>query len=187
MIMKVVLLIRVLIVGVGTTVSVQGFVGQRQSPFLTTTASSNVLPSPAALTWSLLGASGGLFGDDIRKDRNNDQVSSSADNNKKKFAAGDELKRLRADLKSLRDNLQWAQAMDDLIRMQDLQKAIDKGEQKDPELVYRKALRMIAESKASNKLSPENKQELIEKWQKEAKAARACLPQFQMEGLWVGT
>jgi hypothetical protein len=117
---------------------------------------------------------------------------------KKRFAVGEELKQLRAELDSLRENLHWAQAMEDDERVVDLKSAIQTGEQRDPDLCYAKALQMLAQTKASTttsstsqsssaiNLSPEEKQRLLEKWQKEAEAARSKLPQFQLEGLWVG-
>jgi hypothetical protein len=117
---------------------------------------------------------------------------------KKRFAVGDELKQLRAELDSLRENLHWAQAMEDEKRVADLKGAIQTGEQRDPDLCYAKALQMLAQTKASTtsssisqsssaiNLSPEEKQRLLLKWQKEADAARSKLPQFQLEGLWVG-
>jgi hypothetical protein len=119
---------------------------------------------------------------------------------KKRFAVGDELKQLRAELDSLRENLHWAQAMEDEKRVVDLKSAIQTGEQRDPDLCYAKALQMLAHTKASTtttssstsqnssaiNLSPDEKQRLLLKWQKEAELARSKLPQFQLEGLWVG-
>jgi anti-sigma28 factor (negative regulator of flagellin synthesis) len=46
---------------------------------------------------------------------------------KKRFAVGDELKQLRAELDSLRENLHWAQAMEDEKRVADLKSAIKTG------------------------------------------------------------
>lgn len=117
---------------------------------------------------------------------------------KKRFAVGDELKRLRSDLDSLRENLHLALAMEDDERVADLKSAIQNGEQRDPDLCYAKALQMLAQTKASTtssstgqssstiNLSLDEKQRLLEKWQKEAEIARSKLPQFQLEGLWVG-
>jgi hypothetical protein len=128
---------------------------------------------------------------------------------KKRFAVGDELNRLRADLDALRENLYWAEAMEDGERTADLKSAIMLGEQRDPDLCYKQALLMLAQTKArttttstttssskspsgtsastnNSNLSLDEKQRLLEKWQKEAEAARSSLPQFQLEGLWVG-
>lgn len=103
-----------------------------------------------------------------------------------RFAKREELKRLRADLDSLRENLSWAQAMEDQDRIEDLTKAIKNGENRDPDIVYRRALRSVIDAKASFKLSEDEKQRRVKKWQKEAAAARRQLPRFQLEGLWVG-
>jgi hypothetical protein len=117
---------------------------------------------------------------------------------KKRFAVGEELKQLRAELDSLRENMHWAQAMEDEKRVLDLKSAILIGEQRDPDICYAKALQMLAQTKWSTTSSstsqnssainpsPEEKQRLLEKWQKEANLARSKLPQFQLEGLWVG-
>ena len=103
-----------------------------------------------------------------------------------RFATGDELKRLRADLDSLRENLSWAEAMEDQDRIEDLTKAIKNGENRDPDVVYRRSLRGVIDAKASFKISDEEKQRRVKKWKKEAAAARSQLARFQMEGLWVG-
>jgi hypothetical protein len=117
---------------------------------------------------------------------------------KKRFAVGEELKQLRAELDSLRENMHWAQAMEDEKRVLDLKSAIQIGEQRDPDICYAKALQMLAQTKWSATSSstsqnssainpsPEEKQRLLAKWQKEANLARSKLPQFQLEGLWVG-
>jgi hypothetical protein len=149
-----------------------------------------------------------LFGDDTRSNNNENGVSKQEEQHqqtkaqkskkKKRFAIGDELKRLRADLDSLRENLHWAEAMEDDERVVDLKSAIQTGEQRDPDICYANALQMLAQTKASttssstsqstgtNNLSLDEKQQLLEKWQKEAEVARSSLPQFQLEGLWVG-
>jgi hypothetical protein len=152
-------------------------------------------------------SNGELFGDNgvSKQDEELEQVSKNLkaqkSKKKKRFAAGDELKRLRADLDSLRENLHWAEAMEDDERVADLKSAIQTGTQRDPDLCYAKALQMLALTKArpttatsasqsasatSNNLSPYEKEELLYKWQKEADASRSSLPQFQLEGLWVG-
>jgi anti-sigma28 factor (negative regulator of flagellin synthesis) len=163
-------------------------------------------------------SNGELFGDDTRSNSNENGVSKQEEEQqeqvskdrkaqkskkKKRFASGDELKRLRADLESLRENLHWAEAMEDDERVADLKSAIQNGAQRDPDLCYAKALQMLALTKArpttatsasqsaspastTNNLSLYEKEELLEKWQKEADAARSSLPQFQLEGLWVG-
>jgi hypothetical protein len=102
------------------------------------------------------------------------------------FASGDELKRLHVDLESMRGNLQWAEALSDTVRIYDLRKAIENGEQRDPEKVYTKSLKLISETQASKDITEANKVAIIQKWQERAQAARLHIPRFQLEGLWVG-
>lgn len=104
----------------------------------------------------------------------------------KRFATGEELKNLRLDLESLRHNLEWAEALQDKVRIESLEKAIEKGEKRDPRTMYKKAIRLISQAKKMKDASTEEKDALIEKWVKVASAARECLPQFNLEGLWVG-
>eukprot|EP00527_Entomoneis_sp_CCMP2396_P002291 CAMPEP_0198149968 /NCGR_PEP_ID=MMETSP1443-20131203/48812_1 /TAXON_ID=186043 /ORGANISM="Entomoneis sp., Strain CCMP2396" /LENGTH=408 /DNA_ID=CAMNT_0043815143 /DNA_START=17 /DNA_END=1243 /DNA_ORIENTATION=+ len=136
-------------------------------------------------------AGGGLFGDDTRRDSvpssssKFDTTSSSSPNGK--FATGKELKRLRSDLDSLRENLIWAQAMKDEDRIDDISKAIKNGEKRDPDLTYKRALREIINAKASYLLPVEERKCKVKKWEEEAADARQCLARFHLEGLWVGS
>ena len=104
----------------------------------------------------------------------------------KRFAIGEELENLRMDLRSLRDNLRWAEAMEDLNRIEDLRKAIKNGENRDPEIVYRKAHEEISKARAMKHTTQANRSKLIEKWTKIIEEARDYLPQFSLEGLWEG-
>ena len=103
-----------------------------------------------------------------------------------RFASGKELATLRSDIASLRETLHWAKAMKDSRRCSDLEKAIQEGEAMDPEIVYKNALEEAKAAKTSVRLSQEKKEFLIKHWENEANAARACLPRFQLQGLWVG-
>jgi hypothetical protein len=103
-----------------------------------------------------------------------------------RFATGQELNNLRVDLDSLRHNLEWAEALKDKMRVESLTKAIKKGEARDPDLMYAKALKLMAQAKVMKDASKEEKDALIEKWVTVAASARACLPHFNLEGLWVG-
>lgn len=147
-------------------------------------ASSNSMacsPSSTRSTWQLWAKSS-----DGRDAPRKVTDESEQDEFAGRFAVGEELKRLRSDLDSLRENLGWAEAMEDHDRVEDLSKAIRNGENRDPDIVYRRALRGVIDAKASFKLSEDEKQRRVKKWQKEASAARRHLPRFQMEGLWVG-
>ena len=103
-----------------------------------------------------------------------------------RFATGKELTTLRSDVASLKETLHWAKAVKDTERCSDLEKAIAEGEAMDPDIVYRKALEEISLIKTSVLLSEDQKDFLIQQHKCEAEAARACLPRFQLEGLWVG-
>ena len=105
--------------------------------------------------------------------------------NSERFATGEELRNLKSDLESLRHNLQWAEALRDETRIESLRKAIKNGENRDPDLMYVKALKMVKQAKQMD-CSEEEKEVLVEKWVNVAASARESLPQFNLEGLWVG-
>jgi len=76
--------------------------------------------------------------------------------------------------------------MNDDEQMQDLARAIRNGEKRDPDAVYTKSIRMIAETKSDDDLTDDDKAILVERFQQRAQAARSVLPRFQLDGLWVG-
>ena len=104
----------------------------------------------------------------------------------KRFATGEELTGLREDLKSLKQNLEWAKASKDDARIESLEKAIRTGKSRDPSFMYTKAQKLIKEVKKMKDVSDEEKNILIEKWSGVATDARELLPHLNMEGLWVG-
>ena len=103
-----------------------------------------------------------------------------------RFSTDKDLDSLRSDLDNLRGNLRWAEATEDHELVKDLKTAIANGERLDPDAVYAKALQVIADTKVSKDLSDMQKAETIDLWQNRAQNARAVLPQFQLEGLWIG-
>jgi hypothetical protein len=103
-----------------------------------------------------------------------------------KFVAGEELKNLRLDLSSLRQNLQWAEALNDVKRIESLTKAIKVGESRDPDHMLKKALKIVDQTRKMKDASQEEKDYLIEKWEKIAEHARDHVQEFNLEGLWVG-
>ena len=109
---------------------------------------------------------------------------SSSKEDVSQFYHGEELKQLRSDLESYRENLKWARAVDDKARVQSLSEEIEEKEAKDPEVVYNKARALIVEAKGASRsvLSPKLKDKLIKHWSKQATLARDCLPRFHMEG-----
>ena len=103
-----------------------------------------------------------------------------------RFAVGEELVNLRMDLEILRDNLRWAEAMEDLSRVEDLQKAIEIGETRDPDIVYKKAHHQINQLKTMKIITQAERETKIEKLTRLMEETRNFLPQFQLEGLWEG-
>jgi hypothetical protein len=110
----------------------------------------------------------------------NDEKSKLSD----RFATGEALQNLRTDLESLRENLRWAEAMEDFSRIQDLREAIETGEKCDPDFTYAKALGEI--EKAKKIIKDSQREHQIQKWAKEAAAAREYVAGFNLGGLWVG-
>ena len=98
---------------------------------------------------------------------------------RKRFATGEGLKKLRAVLSLLRENLKWSRVMED-DKIDEIQADIERSECRDPEIVYNKAHRQLWE--ADSDADPA----LLKKWTEEAALARSCLPRFNLEGLWVG-
>ena len=117
------------------------------------------------------------------KDLDGEKLDSLAKNSSP-FLQGEELRQLRSDLESYRENLKWAEVMNDKARIESLSKEIEEKEQKDPEVVYNRARKLIAQAKAAtlSALKPDLKEKLIKHWSEQADMARACLPRFHMEG-----
>ena len=116
------------------------------------------------------------------EENNNEQEQTS------QFLQGEELKKLRSDLVSYRENLKWATAMNDSQRMDSLSAEIENKQMQDPEIVYKKAQELLAEAgtvsprSSSILLTPTMRENLIQYWTEQAASARECLPRFQMEG-----
>jgi hypothetical protein len=134
---------------------------------------------------------GDLFFDESSSDQDISSASSeelspaSSSKVPSQFAEGSKLQRIRIDLESYRENLKWAQAINDTKRIGSLRKAIEETEQMDPEIVYKKALFLIAEAKSSSSQPMEKdlQEKLIQHWEEQAQVARSYLPKFQMDGV----
>ncbi len=100
-----------------------------------------------------------------------------------RFAHGSELQDLRVDIASLKENLKWALATDDITRIIDLSAAIEKAQDKDPEFVYSRMLEKIDEAQ---KMNVSKKYQVLPKITEEAMVARQYIPRLNMEGLWIG-
>lgn len=97
-----------------------------------------------------------------------------------RFLQGDALHRLRQRVLGMRQSLQEAKESGNSLRLHQLSRSILAAQQLDGEFMYQVSLeRMEAASRAG--LTEEG-----EKYRREAQEARASLPQFQLDGLWVG-
>jgi hypothetical protein len=163
---------------------VTSFSGNQATSFLSPFRSApSSIPSHLHAAGNEDGYCDGLFHDEPNKARRTRLVRENS--LRKRFATGEVLKNLRLDLGSLRENLQWAKAFKDVGRIQDLNEAIKKSQNRDPDYVYTQSFKIMAQVKTMD-ASQEEKDALVEKWSKLAQGARECLPQFNLEGLWVG-
>jgi hypothetical protein len=97
-----------------------------------------------------------------------------------RFLAGDDLQQLRQQIFALRQELAQARDMEDTPRVHELERTILKAQQLDAEFIYHVALERLEASSNAGLLMES------EKYRKEAQNARAALPQFNLDGLWVG-
>ena len=97
-----------------------------------------------------------------------------------RFAHGDELIQLRKDVESMRVDLLDARSTGDVARMNSLKVEITKAGAKDAEFIYELAMQRMQLAEREG-LAQET-----ERYRQEALAARSVLPQFNLEGLWVG-
>lgn len=124
------------------------------------------------------------FGDDLPERRmhsvKSSNIHSSTDRHQGKFVSGDELHKLRHDVLAMRLELQEARRSGPRLLVRALEKAIMNAQQVDAEFIYTVSLerRAIAEEKGMFQEA--------EKYSLQAAEARNALPQFQLEGLWVG-
>jgi hypothetical protein len=115
---------------------------------------------------------------EVRQERLLDEME-----NMKRFAQGKQLEELITDVNAMKINLKYALATDDITRIISLKKAIKEKENRNPEIVYARALRKMERAKTMN---VKKKYKVLAKYSKEAEAARAYIPRLNMEGLWVG-
>lgn len=138
----------------------------------------------ASRTFSMVTTSNDMFGDDMPERRPDMGKSDSAkglqEGKKSKFVSGDELQKLRHEVLAMRLELQEARRSSSKERVLALGKAIMKAQQVDAEFVYTVSLERqeLAEKKGMFQEA--------EQYKKQAMEARAALPQFNLEGLWVG-
>lgn len=97
-----------------------------------------------------------------------------------RFVTGDKLQKLRQQIHELRLELHAARQTGSASRVHELERTILKAQQWDAEFIYQVALeRMETATQAGLHME-------AEKFHKEADNARKALPQFNLDGLWVG-
>jgi len=97
-----------------------------------------------------------------------------------RFLHGDELIELRQYIENLETDMVDARERNDVGRLSDLQKALHESWNMDPEYAYNNCLE---NAETSEKCGMHDE---AQEWLQEANEARACLPQFNLQGLWVG-
>ena len=96
------------------------------------------------------------------------------------FVSGDELQELRQTVLMLRNELRVARQLGATMRIQELERAILLAQQADAEFVYKVNLEMQKTAETEGRFVD------AQKYKRLARNARAALPQFNLEGLWVG-
>ncbi len=144
--------------------------------------------TPTRLEMVSTASTGGNFFEDFNNRRPDGSDGQNNKNNRvkqdsstpSKFVTGDDLHRLRHQVLAMRLELQEARRSDDSDRVRDLERAIMKTQQVDAEFVYTVSLeRQELAHQAGDMLA-------AQRFHEKAMEARAALPQFQLEGLWVG-
>lgn len=100
--------------------------------------------------------------------------------NQSRFVTGDGLHRLRHEVLALRLELQEARRSGSQSHVRELEKAIMKAQQVDAEFVYTVSLERMELAQQEGRFQD------AEKFRYLAYEARSSLPQFNLEGLWVG-
>jgi hypothetical protein len=96
------------------------------------------------------------------------------------FVSGDELHLLRQKMLGLRQELAMARQTKANTRVQELERSIIKAQKVDAEFVYEVSLSQMQSAEYQGRVKE------AEEYRKEAMRARKALPQFNLDGLWVG-
>lgn len=99
---------------------------------------------------------------------------------KQKYVTGDDLYHLRQHALSLREDLLQARRLGATFRIHEIEQAILKVQQVDAEFLYAVNLERSLAAKA------EGRTEDAERFHQLAMDARSALPQYNLDGLWVG-
>lgn len=97
-----------------------------------------------------------------------------------KFVTGDDIYRLREQAMSLGEDLKQARMLGAIQRVHELERAILKVQQVDAEFVY------VVNLERMKRAEPDGRTEEAEQYRQGAMEARNALPQFNLDGLWVG-
>jgi hypothetical protein len=103
-----------------------------------------------------------------------------AEARKRKFVSGDDLHMLRREVLAMRLDLQEARRGGSKKRVRQLEAAIVQAQQVDAEFVYTVSLERMEVAEKEGRFHD------AEKLKEQAMEARSALPQFNLEGLWVG-
>jgi hypothetical protein len=106
---------------------------------------------------------------------NTQQESSSS-----RFVQGDDLHKLRQQTLELRSELHYARAINNEQRIRQLSRQILDAQRQDAEFMYQVALERLQTASLAGL------HEVADEYRVEAELARSALPQFQLEGLWIG-
>lgn len=129
---------------------------------------------------------------ELPDDENTNSGDTGSDDNKRgrgetdslvdtKFVTGDELQWHRQKVLKMREALREARQTSNSKRVAELERAIISAQWKDAEFVYTVELDRMHEAAANGEDIEE-----IEEIRASALEARSALPQFNLEGLWVG-
>lgn len=119
-------------------------------------------------------------GPSLPEDADNSDVDKTKSTLESKFVVGDELQRLRKKVLKLRGELMEARSIEDSRKVLELERAIIKAQHSDAEFVYTVSLERMEAAEARG-LTEE-----VEEYRQKALNARSALPQFNLDGLWVG-
>jgi len=97
-----------------------------------------------------------------------------------RFVTGEDLHELRQQVLSLRHELDYARKLKAKDRVEQLERAILKAQQVDAEFIYEVSLERMEVAAVEGRVEDEAR------YLEEAMKARKALPQFNLEGLWVG-
>jgi Cyclin D1 binding domain len=97
-----------------------------------------------------------------------------------RFSSGDDLHELRQQILTLRQELYDARIAKKKKRVQRLERVVLRAQMKDPEFIYEVSVERMEEAQRAGRFSE------AEGYRQEAKVARSALPQFNLNGLWVG-